>query len=105
MLSVRPDALKDLHCRAGHIDAIVLLAPIQIEIAAWKVTGTCSFLATCEYSGHARCTGPGAARHGNSAAPLPGPHRKCRRVIDLNEVDVDSVGKELVVFDSGPECA
>jgi hypothetical protein len=103
MLSVRPNPFEDFDSRTRHINTIVLFAPVQIEIAAWKMAGTDAFLATSEYRCYAGSAGTGAARHGDSAASFPCPHRKFRWLVDLDEVRVNSIGEEKVIFNGGPE--
>ena len=98
-----PDAFKNLNGRPSHIDAIIFLAPVQIEVAAFEMRYTVSAAPLRQICRHTAGTGTAAAGHCKAAATLPCPHLKFTFTQNLSKVHIYAVREKFVSLNYRPD--
>ena len=76
---IGPFAAEDLDGRAGHVDVIVRLGPVQLQVAAGQMGRDLRRRSARQHAGDGHGTRPGAARQRLAGAAFPDAHRRCRR--------------------------
>lgn len=101
--SIGPVAGEDFDGGACHVDAIVILRPVQLEVAAGEVCGGDVFASAGEDGCDEAGTGACSAGEGDAGASLPCSHVEFGGGEDLDEMGVDPLWEEGVVFDGGAD--
>src|SRR5687768_3220692 len=98
-----PLARKNLNGWPGHVNAVVRLAPLQLQVAAAKVVDDPPLRSPREHPGDADGAGPRPASERLAAAALPCPLPHFGRRKHLDEFDIDTGRKRRRMLDFRPQ--
>src|SRR5581483_10542268 len=94
-----PFAGEDFSGGAHHVDVVVCLAPLDVEVSAGQVHENFAIRSIGDGARDADGAGARAARPGDPAAALPRTHPHFAPGNDLHPVRVHALRKRLVVLD------